>query len=195
MLEEIELEWSPVVDDSPEGLFIQNAMKRIEIFRSENERFPGFEPSNYFAAAGVLHAIRRQRSTSDHRFCEWGSGFGVVTCLASMAGFDAWGIEAEEKLVKSARQLARDFGLGVQFHQGSYKTDPAINPEADTSTENGRPALSPFDCSVIYIYPWPAETAHITQRFEQLAHPGTWLVSYRGGGRFRIQRTSGNKGW
>jgi hypothetical protein len=188
MLEEIDLEWSPVAAGSPEGTFIQDAQRRIEIFQSENERIPGFECSNFYAAAGVLQAVRDQRMAPGPRFCEWGSGFGVVACLAGMAGFDAWGIEAEANLVGSSRQLARDYQLGVQFHQGSYKTDLSGEPEPEPPTEKDLPEPSFFNCDVVYIYPWPAETACITQRFEQLAPPGALLISYKGGGRFRIQR-------
>lgn len=191
MLEETDLDWSPVTAGSPEGRFIQDAQKRIELFQSQNERIPGFECSNFYAAAGVLQAVREQRLAPGPRFCEWGSGFGVVTCLASMAGFDAWGIEAEPKLVGHARQLARDHGLGVQFQQGSYKSDLTIESGPDAPAQDAQPASSLFDCDLVYIYPWPAEVTHITQRFDHLAQPGTLLISYQGGGRFRFQRAAG----
>lgn len=170
ILEDIELEWSPVAASSPEGKFIQDALKHIEMFQSENERIPSFEASYYFGAAGVFNAIRDQCLAAGNRFCELGSGHGVATCLATMAGFAAQGIEIESELVVSSRKLADDFALNVQFHQGSYRTD------------------FPIDYDLVYIYPWPAETAYITRRFEQLARPGTLLISYKGGGRFRFQR-------
>jgi hypothetical protein len=192
MLEEIDLDWSPVTAGSPEGRFIQDAQKRIESFQSENERIPGFECSNFFAAAGVLRAIREQRLAPGPRLCEWGSGFGVVTCLAGMAGFDARGIEVEVKLVDRSRQLARDYQLGVQFHQGSYRKDLSIEPQTQPSTEKNLPEPPLLNCDVVYIYPWPAETAYITGRFEQLARPGALLISYKGGGRFRIQKKPGH---
>jgi hypothetical protein len=109
-----------------------------------------------------------------------------------MAGFDAWGVEAEPKLVGCARQLARDYQLTVQFHQGSYKTGPSIELESGTPAEKNLAELPLFNCDVVYIYPWPAETACITGRFEQLARPGALLISYKGGGRFRIQKKPGH---
>ena len=53
-------------------------------------------------------------------FCEWGSGFGVNTCLAAMLEFDAWGIEVEGELVAAARRLAADFDLPAEFVRGSF---------------------------------------------------------------------------
>ena len=55
-------------------------------------------------------------------FCEWGSGFGVVTCLAAMLEFDASGIEIESDLVDAAEDLSADFGLAVEFMCGSCES-------------------------------------------------------------------------
>jgi len=194
VLEQVDLDWSPAAADSDAGRFIRNAQRRIEQFQSENERIPGFEASNFHAAAGLLQAIQEQRLAPGLRFCEWGSGFGVVTCLAAMAGFDAWGIETEAKLVGSSRQLALDYDLDVIFQQGSYKPDLTFGSDLELPTESAESGRFPFDCDVVYIYPWPAEKAIVTQRFEQMAQPGALLVSYQGGGRFRIQRASTDSG-
>ena len=101
-MEELQLDWTVASGDTPEGAFVQNTLQRIETFQAQNERIPSFEASNYYAAAGVLKAIRNHGLTMGKRFCEWGSEFGVLSCLAAMEAYDACGIEIETKLVRSA---------------------------------------------------------------------------------------------
>ena len=177
-VEELELEWTAITADDSECTFIQDALERIEMFQSHEQRIASFEPSNYFAAAGVLHAIRQQGLNRGERFCEWGSGFGVVTCLAAMLGFDARGIEIEENLIGSAMQLAEDYGLDVQFHQGSYRAGGEADRDIRESAWNDPLAFSLFDCDLIYIYPWTAEVALRKRLFDHFAQVGTLLVSY-----------------
>ena len=186
--EKLEFEWTAITADDPESIFIQEALEHIEVFQSHEHRVAGFEPSNYCAAAGVLRAIRQQGLNKGERFCEWGSGFGVVTCLAAMLGFDARGIEIEETLIGSAVQLAEDYGLDVQFHQGSYEADGLANRNVRNSAWSNPLANLLFDCDLIYIYPWPAEVALSQRLFAQFAQAGTLLVSYMGGENFRVQR-------
>ena len=67
---------------------------------------------------GVLRALSEGGLARGWRFCEWGSGFGVVVGLAALVEFDACGIEIEALLVAEARKLADDFDLPVEFGQG-----------------------------------------------------------------------------
>ena len=46
---------------------------------------------------------------------EWGSGLGVIACLASCAGFDAVGIEIEPKLVEMSKDIAHDHKIDAEF--------------------------------------------------------------------------------
>src|SRR5262249_27656087 len=88
--------------------FILEAEDRIDRFQWEC-RVPAFVPCDYAAAFGVLRAISQSALARGRRFCEWGSGFGVVVGLAAMLDFDACGIEIERSLVEEARKLADDF--------------------------------------------------------------------------------------
>src|SRR2546423_1671474 len=78
------------------------------------------KPAATLAAFGALQALAESALAPGGRFCEWGSGFGVVTCLAAMIGFDACGIEIEPDLVAAARRLAADFDLSAEFVCGSF---------------------------------------------------------------------------
>jgi len=191
-VQELDLEWEICAANDPESVFIQQAMHQIEAFNSREPRIPAYESSHFNSAAGLLQLMRQQAGaldlTSGLRFCEWGSGFGVVTCLAAMAGFDACGIEIEMKLIESANQLALDAGIDARFIHGSYRPDSFFDHDTRASDFHELLGFSPFDFDVIYIYPWPAEAAHVDRHFYELGKPDSILISYQGGGRFRIQR-------
>src|SRR5262245_60803488 len=92
--------------------YLREAERRIVQFQ-QSAHIPGFVPSDYYRVYGVLRAIAEQSEAPGQRFCEWGSGFGVVAGLAAFLGFEAWGIEIEAELVEAARTLAADFELPV----------------------------------------------------------------------------------
>jgi hypothetical protein len=77
---------------------------------------PRFVPSDYGATCPAASLLR---AAPGRLFCEWGSGFGVVACLAALLDFDACGIEIDEELVEAARQLAQAFDL-PQFVRGAH---------------------------------------------------------------------------
>src|SRR5256885_1381872 len=99
--------------------FLQEAERRIEQFQLDCH-LPGFVPSDFARVYGVLSTLSAGDLLPGGLFCEWGSGFGVVACLAAMLEFDACGIEIEGELVGAARQLADDFDLPVEFICGSF---------------------------------------------------------------------------
>jgi hypothetical protein len=117
-------------------------------------------------------------------FCEWGSGFGVVCCLATMLGFDAWGIEICDDLVDAARLLADDFGLPAEFALGSFI------PEDEDSTLDGYEeiGLGIDDFDLIFAYPWPSEEHSTAALFHRHARRGALLLTYHGGDEVRLRR-------
>src|SRR5438874_757560 len=104
--------------------FLRAAERRVERLQREQPT-PAFVPSNFAAAYVALRALEAGYLTPGPSFCEWGSGLGVVACLAALLGFDACGIEADGELVEAADQLADQFDLPVRFARGNFLPDGA----------------------------------------------------------------------
>lgn len=116
----------------------------------------------------VLAALLAQRGPGQ-RFLEWGSATGVVTIMADLLGYEAYGIELDARLVATARELAARHGSGARFAAGSflptgYRWRPrngdgrlgTIGEGASAYPELGHP-LEDFD--VVYGFPWHGEEA------------------------------------
>ena len=180
---------------------LREATKRIRRFQRAH-RIPAFVASDYQRAYHALRALAKGDLLAGAQFCEWGSGFGVVACLAAMLGFDACGIEIEEELVDAAQQLADDFGLPVEFIRGSFIPkggDPCQHTTEefawltpDESTMHEELALGPDDFDVIFAYPWPDEERLTENFFELHAAVGAVLVTYHESGDFRLRRKTGH---
>lgn len=169
--------------------FLDDAARRVEQFieGTLDDPVAGFVPSDYVMVYRMLEAVRGQTGPE---FCEWGSGLGVITCLAAMLGFDAVGIEIEPRLVDASRRLALDHALNVEIVCGSYVPDghvPVVELEGDyvMTLEHGRAAyeelgLDPDDFDCIFAYPWPGEDDVVTELFHRYAARGAVLVTFHG---------------
>jgi hypothetical protein len=179
------------------GSFLREAGRRIERFQRRG-RVPAFVPSDYVRVYDVLRALAAGAYAPGDRFCEWGSGFGVVVGLAALLGFDAVGIEVESELVLAARELADDFGLPVEFVHGTF-----IPAGGEACAEAGGAfawltahaggayeelGLDPDDFDVVYAYPWPDEEDLIEALFERYVGVGAVLVTFHGGDDIRLRR-------
>jgi hypothetical protein len=183
--------------------FLRDAGQRIERFQSTS-RCHGFVPSDHAGAYGVLRSIAEAHVAPGNRFCEWGSGYGVVACLAAMLDFDACGIEIDGDLVAAARQLAEDFNIPAEFVCDSFV--PAGGEDcvevagafAWMTTHAGRAedelGLAADDFDVIFAYPWPDEEWVIDDLFKRYAAVGAVLVTYHGGEEgYRVRRKTARK--
>jgi hypothetical protein len=169
--------------------FLRETERRIRKFQRD-AHLPAFVPSDFGAVWNVLQAVAADDLAPGRLFCEWGSGFGAIACLAAMLDFDAFGIEVEGELVDEARRLADDFGLPVEFAHGSFLPKGAqadgeyawlSTDAADAHEELG---LDVADFGVIFAYPWPDEERLTERIFEQHAAAGAVLVTYHGGADF-----------
>lgn len=177
--------------------FLAEADRRIEQFLL-TARSPAFVPGDYAGAYRVLKAVAESDLARGNRFCEWGSGFGVVTSLAAALDYEAYGIEIEGELVDNARVLAEDFDLAAEFVHGSFVPRGAedhvhkagtyswLTTEGDYAYDEM--GLDPDDFDVVYAYSWPDEESVVADLFERYAGVGAVLVSHHGGTDFRLRR-------
>jgi predicted O-methyltransferase YrrM len=181
--------------------FLEETNRRIDAFQHES-RVPGFVSTDLERAYRVLRTVAQGRLTPGAMFCEWGSGFGAIACLAAMLDFDAVGIEIEAELVEAARQLADDFDVPVEFIQGSFiPRGSAVQTEIGMGfawlkpeeAEPGELGFDPDDFDIIFAYPWPDEEDVAAALFERHGRPGALLVTYHGGDVFRLRRKVAKK--
>lgn len=196
-LVELHLPVKPTTVPAGVRRFLREADARIDAHQ-ERGVVTGFVPSDYLGAYHVLRALAESTLTRGTRFCEWGSGFGVVASLAAMLEFDACGIEIEGELVREARQLADEFDLPTEFAHGSFVPRGAearvcaageyawLTTDADYAYDEL--GLEPADMDVIFAYPWPDEEAVTAELFDRHAGPGAVLVTYHSGDDFRLRR-------
>jgi hypothetical protein len=197
----INVEFDPLKLTLPPNVaaLLEDAGRRIDALDNTTRiEIPAFVPSNFELAYHALAEINAANLATGHRFIEWGSGIGVIACLASCVGFDAVGIEIEQKLVDMAERLAADHGIAVEFVCGSFVPD-GIVPRVDWVdgvawlTTEGRDGyevldLEPDDFDVVFAYPWPGEEQVIFDLFADTAAVGALLLTYHGIDGVKLQR-------
>ncbi len=142
--------------------FLREAEWRVQRF-CKGHHIPGFVPSDFRAVYTELRALAESDLAPCDLFCEWGSGHGVVTCLASLLGFNG-----RLQMLGPADDFAWLTGVEDRAHE-----------------ELG---LAPDEYGVVFAYPWPDEEWAIEALFEQCAGPQALLMTYHGLGRPRLRR-------
>jgi hypothetical protein len=177
--------------------FLREAGRRVRRVQRAGQ-VPAFAASDFGRVYSALCAVEGAGGLPGRWFCEWGSGLGVVSCLAAALGLDAWGIEMEPALVRAARRLAADFSLPVEFVRGSFipaGAEPGLTRGHDFAwlSRDGPAAyeamglgLEEFD--LVFAYPWPDEEGLIEGLFEGHARVGAMLLSYHADGALRLRR-------
>lgn len=143
------------------------------------------DPSTFCA---LLNWLRSQERFRTERFCEWGSGIGLITALAALNGLDAIGIEADPTLVSAAQKTYPPTARGPRFAQGSFVPlqvtgrfqvvgtyGATIWEPSPTGDPYAALNLSCADIDLIYAYPWPREIGLYEALFEHCARAGALL--------------------
>ena len=160
-------------------------------------RFPRYLPSDPSIVYAAMANLRSSGRLRGDLFCEWGCGIGVATCIASLIGFEAYGIEIEPELADRATRLADDLGIPVEILNISYLPEgyeqcdgvggeDLLVPEATTSFGEALdcpatyPGLDPEDVDLFFVYPWPGQEQLMLSLFTVLASEGAVLLMYLG---------------
>ena len=118
-LVDVDVQAGPTILPADVRNFLEEAQRRVDHFQRE-QHLPGFVPCDFARTYATLRQVSACGLAAGNLFCEWGSGFGVVACLAALLEFDAYGIEIDSTLVPASRRLAADFDLPVECARGSF---------------------------------------------------------------------------
>jgi len=185
--------------------FISDAQSRIDAFIESHLSEPvmAFVPSNFSLVYGALRQIADLHLAPGRLLCEWGSGAGVVTCLAEMVGFDACGIEFDADLVALSEQLADDYSLKSGFYRGNLvpHAGQGIAERVDEFEWLAVGGPDPYDqmdldiddFDVIFAYPWPGEQGVVEELFDRFAADGALLATYNGTEGIRLFRRQSDR--
>ena len=147
-------------------------------------REKGFHP---FVAADydLVRAALESLPSKGQRFLEWGSASGVITVIADIFGFEAYGIELDASLVRTAREFAERHQSQAKFAVGSflptgYRWRNAKGADSEWTGDGpsgylqlGR-ALDDFD--VVFGYPWRGEAPMMLDLMKQYGNPDATLL-------------------
>ena len=161
--------------------------------RKQN-RFHLFIPSDHASAYDLLRLLTDRASA----FLELGSGGGVVTVMADLLGYDAYGIELEPWLVERSLELAEEFESNASFAEGSFVPlayqEEVEHQSADRLTPTvgacayDELGLELDDFDLIFAYPWPGEEDWLHELVRRHARPGALLLTYDVSEGFRLVR-------
>jgi SAM-dependent methyltransferase len=126
-------------------------------------RFHPFVPADYDKVLRELLVLRQPGA----RFLELGSGNGVITIMADLLGFEAYGIELDAQLVEVSRELAARYDSRATFAAGSFLPDDyeyssGHGDDRTGTIGTGRSGYAALgldlaDFDLVYGYAWPGE--------------------------------------
>jgi len=146
----------------------------------------------------AMHAVKSQELPIGNLFCEWGCGFGIVTAMAGILGWDAVGIEAEEFLVEQARQFVRSENIPAEIWHGNFlpsRAERLAKRQANHASlfhqipsVYASQSLAVDDFATIFAYPWPGEDYFLKDVFRHYAADRAILVMFLGPYEIEIYR-------
>ena len=148
-----------------------------------------FKPANYRV---VLQALIKYRG-ADVRFLEWGSATGVITIMADLLGYEAYGIELDASLVETARELAQRNQSKARFAAGSFLPtgylwepeggDGRLGTIGEGTAGYDELGIDMQEFDVVFGFPWDGETDMMLD-----------LMAKRGGTEARLLVNMTNRG-
>ena len=205
-LAQIELDFESVAIPRDIRQFLRAVDHRVEKHRVNTATsFRGFVPSDYTSVYRCLKAVYDSNLLCGDRFCEWGSGIGVVASMASAIGYEAYGIECNHELCLVAEELSEEFELGATLINGSFvppgvedlidhaftsnEGDVALYMESDDAYDEMALEVNDFD--LIFVYPWPNDVELTHRIFDRCAASGALLLAYYEHNSISLFRKSG----
>jgi len=156
----VRLDWDAHFEcDLPSGVdtFLRAGQRLIDQVGND---YPDFIESDYVQVYQLLRGLQLPART---RFVEWGSGFGVVTGLAALLGWEATGIEVDPEMATYARDLLQEYDVPAHIVCDDVYTSPS-NADAD----------------LIFSYPWPNLVEPTKEYFRLHAGANARLFLYEG---------------
>lgn len=173
--------------------FVDELNARVDSF-IEGKPFAkdGFVACDHTVIAQALSVIQQKELATGSLFCEWGSGFGGVASIASMLGYESYGIEINQEVLSHSIDLANDFDLSVEFVEGSFipqgsddlvdqaymdnEGDLTLECHSDDAYSDMGMGIDDFD--IIFVFPWPNEAPLLASIFDRFAASGALLLTY-----------------
>ncbi len=163
----------------------------IEAFMLEDTSvIKDFVNCDFHLVDQALSYINENHLCAGNRFCEWGSGFAIVTMLAALHAMESWGIEIDPRLVKRSTEFADSKQSSAKIIRSSFiprgieglldvasEVEHVETDEGDAYEEIGL-AADEFD--LFFAFPWPGEQGFFESVFENAASDGALLLTYRG---------------
>jgi hypothetical protein len=191
-LKEIPIDFE--VDQLPKHIehLLEDADAQIEAFWDQFKRHKvhQFVASDFRLIWGAIDYLRTNNLVDGNNFCEWGCGFAVIAAMASLAGFEAVGIEAEQPLIDEAIILHRRHGATVELWKGNFlprgaaslaeKGKSYVCHQTDALPAYDNYDMSVDDFSIVFVYPFPGEEFYMQDVFERYGRPGAILLMFLG---------------
>lgn len=156
--------------------------------------FHPFVPADYETVRDTLVRLRAPGRT----FLEWGSASGIITIMADMLGFEAYGIELDASLVQTARAIAARHGSHARFVNGSFIPSGYVWKTADGDSRTGTIGEGPSeylqlgraldDFDIVFAYPWGGEEPLMRDLMQQYGRRDALLLLYDASGSVRAYR-------
>ncbi len=181
--------------------------QRSDVFydSGKNKTIPSIVPSDPVLQYLAIKAVTDQGYVTGRLFCEWGSGFGTATLLASLLGYESYGLEIEPSLAEFSRDLASDLEIEAEFLESSYLPEGLdtvagfggadLVSESDDLLTFGVDSgdgetlfcyegmdIPTADFDLFFVYPWPADWEMMLDLFEAVASEDAVLITYYGDG-------------